>query len=37
MRQHHVQVGVGHCGVFNGKRWENAIYPVVREFVFAHG
>ncbi|MCX7230222.1 MAG: hypothetical protein NTW15_14700 [Burkholderiales bacterium] len=37
MRQHHVQVGVGHYGVFNGKRWENAIYPVVREFVFAHG
>ncbi len=37
MRQHHVQVGVGHYGVFNGKRWENSIYPVVREFVFAHG
>jgi poly(3-hydroxybutyrate) depolymerase len=37
MRQHHVQVGAGHYGVFNGKRWENAIYPVVREFVFAHG
>jgi polyhydroxyalkanoate depolymerase len=37
MRQHHVQIGVGHYGVFNGKRWENAIYPQVRGFVFAHG
>lgn len=37
MRQHHVQTGVGHYGVFNGRRWENAIYPVVRDFVFAHG
>lgn len=37
MRQHHVQIGVGHYGVFNGKRWENAIYPQVRGFVFANG
>ena len=37
MRQHHVQTGVGHYGVFNGRRWENAIYPIVRDFVFAHG
>ena len=36
MRQHHVQTGVGHYGVFNGKRWENSIYPVVRDFVFSH-
>ena len=37
MRQHHVQTGVGHYGVFNGRRWESAIYPIVRDFVFAHG
>jgi len=37
MRQHHVQTGVGHYGVFNGKRWESSIYPVVRDFVFSHG
>jgi polyhydroxyalkanoate depolymerase len=36
-RAHHVQTGVGHYGVFNGRRWESSTYPVVREFVFAHG
>jgi len=35
-RQHHVQTGVGHYGVFNGRRWESSIYPVLRDFVFAH-
>jgi polyhydroxyalkanoate depolymerase len=29
-KTHHVQTGVGHYGVFNGKRWENEIYPIVR-------
>jgi poly(3-hydroxybutyrate) depolymerase len=37
MRQHLVQTGVGHYGVFSGKRWESSIYPAVRDFVFAHG
>jgi poly(3-hydroxybutyrate) depolymerase len=36
-RTHHVQTGVGHCGVFNGRRWESSICPIVRDFVFAHG
>jgi polyhydroxyalkanoate depolymerase len=36
MRQHLVQTGVGHYGVFNGRRWEQSIYPVLRDFVFAH-
>ena len=36
-RAHHVQTGVGHYGVFNGRRWETSIYPVVRDFVFTHG
>ena len=30
MRTHYVQAGVGHYGVFSGKRWQNQIYPVVR-------
>ena len=30
MRTHYVQPGVGHYGVFSGKRWQNQIYPVVR-------
>jgi poly(3-hydroxybutyrate) depolymerase len=25
--------GVGHYGVFSGRRWEQHIYPVLREFV----
>jgi poly-beta-hydroxyalkanoate depolymerase len=25
-----VQAGVGHYGVFSGRRWQNQIYPVVR-------
>ena len=33
MRMHHVQTGVGHYGVFNGKRWETQVYPLVRNAV----
>jgi poly(3-hydroxybutyrate) depolymerase len=32
-KRHHVQIGVGHYGVFSGKRWENEIYPLVREVI----
>ena len=34
-KSHHLQAGVGHYGVFNGKRWDRRIYPVVREFIQA--
>jgi poly(3-hydroxybutyrate) depolymerase len=30
MRTHYVQAGVGHYGVFSGRRWQNQIYPVLR-------
>lgn len=30
---HHMQAGVGHYGVFSGKRWNNEIYPLLREFI----
>src|SRR5579863_76133 len=33
MKTHHMQAGVGHYGVFNGKKWENQIYPVVRNHI----
>lgn len=33
MKRYHLQTGVGHYGVFNGKRWGNEIYPQVREFI----
>ena len=35
-RQHHLQVGVGHYGVFSGSRWQNEIYPRFRHFVVAN-
>jgi polyhydroxyalkanoate depolymerase len=36
MKRHHLQTGVGHYGVFNGKRWAGEIYPQVREFIQAY-
>jgi poly(3-hydroxybutyrate) depolymerase len=33
MKMHHVQPGVGHYGVFNGRKWESGIYPLVREMI----
>jgi poly(3-hydroxybutyrate) depolymerase len=33
MRTHYVQAGVGHYGVFSGRRWQNQIYPVVRDVI----
>ncbi|MEO7727782.1 MAG: polyhydroxyalkanoate depolymerase [Burkholderiales bacterium] len=36
MKEHHMQPGVGHYGVFNGRRWDNQIYPHLREFIHVH-
>ncbi len=33
MKTHHLQAGVGHYGVFSGKRWASQIYPVVRNMI----
>jgi poly(3-hydroxybutyrate) depolymerase len=33
MKRHHLQTGVGHYGVFSGKRWEREIYPRVRAMI----
>jgi poly(3-hydroxybutyrate) depolymerase len=33
MRTHYVQAGVGHYGVFSGKRWSHQIYPIVRNVI----
>lgn len=35
LKRHHLQANVGHYGVFNGKRWEKEIYPVVRNLILA--
>ncbi len=32
-KQHFVQPGVGHYGVFNGKRWQTEIQPRIRDFI----
>ena len=33
LRTHYVQPGVGHYGVFSGRRWESNIFPIVREVI----
>jgi polyhydroxyalkanoate depolymerase len=33
MKRHHLQPGVGHYGVFSGKRWTSQIYPIVRHVI----
>jgi poly(3-hydroxybutyrate) depolymerase len=35
LKRHHLQANVGHYGTFNGKKWENEIYPVMRNFILA--
>jgi poly(3-hydroxybutyrate) depolymerase len=34
-KRHHMQAGVGHYGVFSGKRWEQQIYPLVKNVVLS--
>ena len=34
-KTHHVQTGVGHYGVFSGRKWNQQIYPRVREMIHA--
>lgn len=34
-KTHHVQTGVGHYGVFSGRKWNQQIYPRVREVIHA--
>jgi len=34
-RRYHLQAGVGHYGVFSGRRWENEVYPKVRAMIQA--
>ena len=35
LKRHHLQPGVGHYGVFSGSKWENQVYPQVRNLVLA--
>lgn len=36
MRRRLLQPGVGHYGVFSGRRWRNEIMPEVRDFIRTH-
>jgi len=35
-KRHHLQPGVGHYGVFSGRRFESEIYPEIRSFIAAN-
>jgi poly(3-hydroxybutyrate) depolymerase len=35
-KKHYMQAGVGHYGVFSGRRWAGQIYPLVRNTVLAN-
>lgn len=34
-KRHHMQAGVGHYGVFSGRRWQQQIYPIVRNLILS--
>ena len=34
-KRHHLQPGVGHYGVFSGRKWTTQIYPLVRNMILA--
>jgi poly(3-hydroxybutyrate) depolymerase len=35
LKRHHLQPGVGHYGLFSGKKWEKQIYPQVKNLILA--
>jgi polyhydroxyalkanoate depolymerase len=35
LRHHHLQAGVGHYGVFNGRKWDTQIYPTVKAVILS--
>ena len=35
LKRHHMQAGVGHYGVFSGRKWEGQIYPLVKNVILA--
>jgi poly(3-hydroxybutyrate) depolymerase len=35
LKRHHLQPGVGHYGLFAGRKWESQVYPQVRNLVLA--
>ncbi|HEX3928563.1 MAG TPA: polyhydroxyalkanoate depolymerase, partial [Gemmatimonadales bacterium] len=35
LKRHHMQPGVGHYGVFSGKRWESQIFPILKNVILS--
>ena len=35
-REHFVAPGVGHYGIFSGRRWREIVFPRVRNFISTH-
>jgi poly(3-hydroxybutyrate) depolymerase len=35
LKRHHLQLGVGHYGIFSGRRWEAQVYPLVKNVILA--
>ena len=35
-REHYLAPGVGHYGIFSGRRWREMVYPRIREFIRRH-
>ena len=33
LKRHHLQLGVGHYGIFSGRRWETQVYPLVKNVI----
>ena len=35
LKRHHMQAGVGHYGMFRAERWENQIYPLLKNVILS--
>jgi poly(3-hydroxybutyrate) depolymerase len=36
MKRAHLQIGVGHYGIFNGRKWRESVLPVIRDYIREH-
>ncbi|MFY9287268.1 MAG: polyhydroxyalkanoate depolymerase [Alphaproteobacteria bacterium] len=36
MKKAHLQIGVGHYGIFNGRKWRESVLPVLHNFIVEH-
>lgn len=36
MRKAHLEIGVGHYGIFNGRKWRINIQPIIHDFIRTH-